>query len=174
MRGQNTASTVQIPRGGAGDALQLLHQLPGTVWVPAGGVQQGFAEGVAVSLLTHARPLLPAHVLVFLLEVRAELEEPRSPRGAALFFQPVSQNTRRGGRDDGGRDFTDESLLPIKTHKLTCPAVSKSFAEKCPSLCPPHLLRCPPTSPVLEKSLLRGRLVYFSSTTTQRLHPQYF
>lgn len=51
---------------------QLLDQLPRAVRVVAGGVQQGFPEGVAVPFLADARPLLSAHVLVLLPEVRAK------------------------------------------------------------------------------------------------------
>lgn len=49
--------------------MQLLDQLPSTVGIVTGCMQQGFAEGIAVSLLADTRPLLPTHVLVFLLEV---------------------------------------------------------------------------------------------------------
>lgn len=76
---------------------QFLDQLPGTVGVPTSGVQQGFAEGVTISLLANAGSLLPAHVFVLLLEVRAKPQQPRPPRGAAVFVQPVwktKRNTR--------------------------------------------------------------------------------
>lgn len=59
--------------------MELLDQLRGAVGVPAGRVEEGFAEGVAVSLLAHAGPLLPAHVLVLLLQVRAQPQQPRPP-----------------------------------------------------------------------------------------------
>ena len=69
--------------------MELLDQLPGTVGVLAGCVKEGFAEGIAVSLLAHAGPLLTAHVLVFLLEVRAQPQQPRPPRGTPRLLQPI-------------------------------------------------------------------------------------
>lgn len=72
---------------------QFLDQLPGAVGVPTGGVQQGFAEGVTISLLANAGPLLPAHVFVFLLEVRAKPQEPHSSRGAVVVVQPLQKHS---------------------------------------------------------------------------------
>lgn len=74
---------------------QFLDQLPGAVGVPTGGVQQGFAEGVAISLLANAGPLLPAHVFVFLLEVRAKPQKAHSSRGAVVVVvvQPFQKHS---------------------------------------------------------------------------------
>lgn len=52
-------------------------------------MQQGFAEGVAILLLAYTGSLLPAHVLIFVLEVRAKSQEPCFPGGAVVIFQPV-------------------------------------------------------------------------------------
>lgn len=93
-----------IPNRASGGAAQLLDQLCRTVWVFTGCVKQGFAEGVAVPLLADTRPLLPAHVLIFLLEVRAEPHEPRSSRGTAVVLQPeIERKKNKSVRGMPGR-----------------------------------------------------------------------
>lgn len=62
----------RIPWRDVRGTTNVLDELSRTVWVLTGSMQQGFAEGIAVSLLPDTRPLLPAHVLVFFSEVRAE------------------------------------------------------------------------------------------------------
>ena len=56
-------------------------------------MQQGFAEGITVSLLACGCPLLPAQVLVFVLQERAEVGQP-DPPGAARFLQRAERQHR--------------------------------------------------------------------------------
>lgn len=71
---QSNMTFVRIPRHPSRDTTDLLDQLRSTVGVVTCSLQQGCAEGIAIFLLANSRPLLSAHVLIFLLEVRAESE----------------------------------------------------------------------------------------------------
>lgn len=84
---------MKIPRPPSGGTTQFLDELPGAVWVVTGCVQQGFAEGIAILLLADAGSLLSAHVLIFVLEVRAKSQEPCSPRGAVIFQSAQKKST---------------------------------------------------------------------------------
>lgn len=67
------------PATSTGRPPEFLDQLPGTLWLSAGRLQQGFPERVPALLLTRFCPLQAAEVLVFLLKVSAKSGHPGTP-----------------------------------------------------------------------------------------------
>lgn len=155
---------VRIPRWAARGTTQLLNQLACTSGVFTGSVQQGFAEGIAVSLLPDTHPLLSAHVLVLLLEVRAKPKQSRPPRGAVILFQPT-----RGTNDNHHYEklhaIQQGLRIKVPTHSAASMSSEKEKnALPCLLLLHHHHLHCPPTSPILEETVL-GQLIYLLIST---------
>lgn len=87
---------------------EFLYQLPSTLRLPAGHLQQGFPECMPAFLLTRFCPLQAAQVLVFLLKVSAKSGHPGTPVICIVIIGP-----------EGGKIKTDTFSVLFFPRKLT-------------------------------------------------------